>query len=122
MRGRLPNPRTAVAMTLIAVLVAGIVGAVRISERNSRTVVVAYFDNSTGLFVGDDVRIRGVRVGKVERIEPQPQRAMITFWFDRKFNVPAEALAVILSPQLVSGRAIQLTPHTAVGQLWIAAR
>lgn len=115
MRGRLPNPRTAVAMTLIAVLVAGIVGAVRISERNSRTVVVAYFDNSTGLFVGDDVRIRGVRVGKVERIEPQPQRAMITFWFDRKFKVPAEALAVILSPQLVSGRAIQLTPPYSGG-------
>jgi phospholipid/cholesterol/gamma-HCH transport system substrate-binding protein len=102
-------------MTLIAVLVAGIVGAVRISERNSRTVVVAYFDNSTGLFVGDDVRIRGVRVGKVERIEPQPQRAMITFWFDRKFKVPAEALAVILSPQLVSGRAIQLTPPYSGG-------
>ena len=115
MRGRLPNPRTAVAMTLIAVLLAGIVGAVRISERNSRTVVVAYFDNSTGLFVGDDVRIRGVRVGKVERIEPQPQRAMITFWFDRKFKVPAEALAVILSPQLVSGRAIQLTPPYSGG-------
>ncbi|CAN1562245.1 Ttg2C ABC-type transport system involved in resistance to organic solvents, periplasmic component [Mycobacteriaceae bacterium] len=115
MRGRLPNPRTAVAMTLIAVLAAGIVGAVRISERNSRTVVVAYFDNSTGLFVGDDVRIRGVRVGKVERIEPQPQRAMITFWFDRKFKVPAEALAVILSPQLVSGRAIQLTPPYSGG-------
>jgi phospholipid/cholesterol/gamma-HCH transport system substrate-binding protein len=95
--------------------VAGIVGAVRISERNSRTVVVAYFDNSTGLFVGDDVRIRGVRVGKVERIEPQPQRAMITFWFDRKFKVPAEALAVILSPQLVSGRAIQLTPPYSGG-------
>ena len=115
MRARLPNPRTAAAMTLIAVLVAGIVGAVRISERNSRTMVVAYFDNSTGLFVGDDVRIRGVRVGKVERIEPQPQHAMITFWFDRKFKVPAEALAVILSPQLVSGRAIQLTPPYSGG-------
>ena len=72
--------------------------------------VVAYFDNSNGIFAGDDVRILGVPVGKIDKIEPQPQRAKISFWFDRKYKVPADAKAAILSPHLVTGRAIQLTP------------
>jgi len=72
--------------------------------------VVGYFDNSNGVFSGDDVRIRGVAVGKILKIEPQPLRSKISFWFDRKYKVPADAKAVILSPQLVTGRAIQLTP------------
>src|SRR5260370_20321722 len=82
----------------------------RASDEVARTVVVGYFDNSNGVFPGDDVRIRGVPVGKVEKIEPQPLRSKISFWFDRKYKVPADAKAVILSPQLVTGRAIQLTP------------
>lgn len=110
MRRWLPPSRSVLAMTLIGLLVAGILAAERIGDQNARTTVVAYFDNSTGLYVGDDIRVRGVPVGKIKHIEPQPQRAKITFWFDRKYKVPAEAVAVILSPQLVSGRAIQLTP------------
>ena len=110
MRRWLPPSRSVLAMTLIGLLVAGIFATERISDQNARTTVVAYFDNSTGLYVGDDIRVRGVPVGKIKHIEPQPQRAKITFWFDRKYKVPAEAVAVILSPQLVSGRAIQLTP------------
>ncbi|HEX9834255.1 MAG TPA: MCE family protein, partial [Mycobacterium sp.] len=43
-------------------------------------------------------------------IEPQPERAKITFWVDDKYKVPADAEAVILAPQLVTARAIQLTP------------
>ena len=62
------------------------------------------------MFAGDDVRILGVPVGKIETIEPQPERVKITFWFDSKYKVPADVKAVILSPQLVTGRAIQLTP------------
>ena len=110
MRRWLPPSRSVLVMTLIGLLVAGILATERISDQNARTTVVAYFDNSTGLYVGDDIRVRGVPVGKIKHIEPQPQRAKITFWFDRKYKVPAEAVAVILSPQLVSGRAIQLTP------------
>ena len=44
--------------------------------------MVAYFTNSNGIFVGDDVRILGVAVGKIDKIEPQPERVKITFWYD----------------------------------------
>jgi len=87
----------------------------RAADQTARTIVVAYFDNSNGVFAGDDVRIRGVPVGKVLNIEPQPLRSKISFWFDRKYKVPASAKAAILSPQLVTGRAIQLTPPYTVG-------
>lgn len=98
------------AVLAVLAVVGGMVIANRAIDRSSRSTVVGYFDNSTGLFVGDDVRIRGVNVGKVVDIQPQPLRTKITFWFDPRYKVPADANAVILSPQLVTGRAIQLTP------------
>ena len=107
------SPRTArlvLAVVLVLVLGAGLIVAARIPPQIVRTVVVAYFENSTGVFAGDHVLVRGVPVGKIESIEPQPERAKITFWFDSRYKVPADAKAVILSPQLVTGRTIQLTP------------
>jgi len=107
---RLRNARLLLATVLVLVLVASVFVAVRATRQVARTRVIAYFDNSTGLFPGDDVRVLGVPVGKVDQIEPQPERVKITFWFDDKYKVPADAKAAILSPQLVTGRAIQLTP------------
>lgn len=102
--------RLVVAGVLSLVLATGVVFVHRGFDQNSHIMVVGYFDNSNGLFVGDDVRIRGVHVGEVAKIEPQPLHVKISFWWDRRFKVPADAKAVILSPQLVTGRAIQLIP------------
>ncbi|WP_232078949.1 MCE family protein [Mycobacterium florentinum] len=99
-----------VAVTLSALLVAGSVIAVHFTENINRKKVVAFFANSNGVFVGDDVEILGVPVGKIERIEPQGDRVKISFWYDDKYQVPANADAVILSPSLVPVRAVQLTP------------
>jgi phospholipid/cholesterol/gamma-HCH transport system substrate-binding protein len=107
---RLRRGRSVLATALALVLVAGVIVAMRTAGDATRTTVVAYFDNSNGVFAGDDVLIRGVPVGKIVKIEPQPLRSKISFWFDRKYKVPADANAAILSPQLVTGRAIQLTP------------
>ncbi|MFZ1176807.1 MAG: virulence factor Mce family protein [Mycobacterium sp.] len=110
MTTRLRRARSVLATVLALLLVAGVIVAMRTAEGGARTIVVAYFDNSNGVFAGDDVLIRGVPVGKILKIEPQPLRSKISFWFDRKYKVPANANAAILSPQLVTGRAIQLTP------------
>ncbi|ORA19943.1 mammalian cell entry protein [Mycobacterium arosiense ATCC BAA-1401 = DSM 45069] len=97
------------AITLVAVLVGGIVTLVH-SAGIGRIYVTGYFANSTGLYGGDDVVILGVRVGKVEKIEPLPDGVKISFWYDDKYKVPVDAKAVILSPSLVTPRSIQLTP------------
>jgi phospholipid/cholesterol/gamma-HCH transport system substrate-binding protein len=115
MMARLRRPRVLIATLLAVVLAAGVVVVARIAHQVAKTTVVAYFDNSTGVFPGDDVLIRGVPVGKIDKIEPQPERAKITFSFDRDYKVPADVKAAILSPQLVTGRAIQLTPPYSGG-------
>ena len=71
---KLRRARAVLATTLVVVLVAGVIVAMRTAGETARTLVVAYFDNSNGVFAGDDVRIRGVPVGKILKIEPQPLR------------------------------------------------
>jgi phospholipid/cholesterol/gamma-HCH transport system substrate-binding protein len=101
--------RIALAIGLMLTMLAGIVVLQSLPKAN-KTHVVAYFDNSNGIFVGDEVVVLGVKVGEIDTIEPQPQRAKITFWLDAKYRVPANVNAVILSPKLITSRAIQLTP------------
>ncbi len=104
------NARLGVAAMLIVALIGGVLLVVNSINVGGRTHMVGYFANSTGIFVGDEVRILGVPVGKIDAIEPQPQRAKISFWVDDQYQIPADAKAVILSPALVTARAIQLVP------------
>lgn len=109
--------RIILLMLLSIPLVGGIVAASDTAFQRDRTTVIAYFDNSNGIFPGDDVMILGVPVGKVLSIRPEPQRAEVTFWIDAKYPVPADVKAVILLPQLITARAIQLTPAYDGGPL-----
>ncbi len=111
-----PVARIALTAVLGVSLLAGI-GLVRHGVEGGRTHLVAYFDNSNGIFVGDEVRIVGVPVGKIDTIEPQPLQVKISFWLDDQYKVPASASAVILSPALVTSRAIQLTPAYTTGPM-----
>jgi phospholipid/cholesterol/gamma-HCH transport system substrate-binding protein len=82
----------------------------------NRTNIVACFANSHGSYQGDNVVLLGVPVGKIEQIEPQPTRVKISFWVDDRYPIPADAKAVILSPNLVTARAIELTPAYTGGE------
>lgn len=104
------STRLLVVAAALALVIGGGYFAVQAFQRASRNEVVGYFQNTNQLFSGDDVLIQGVPVGKVEKIEPGPEKVKVTFWIDDKYKVPADAKAVILSPQLVTGRAIQLIP------------
>ncbi len=104
------NLRTWVGLVLVLLLVAGVATLVRTTDKVNRVNVVAYFENSNGIYVGDDVRVLGVPVGKITSIDPEPERVKISFWYDDRYDVPADAKAAILSPALVTARAIQLTP------------
>ncbi|WP_068188362.1 MCE family protein [Mycobacterium sp. UM_CSW] len=108
--------QTVTGISLVATLVVAsfLVGAklLRQVERNTYT---AYFAEANGLFVGDEIRILGVAVGVVDRIEPQPASSKVTFSVDKQYAVPADARAAILSPSLVTSRAIQLVPAYSGG-------
>ncbi len=109
------NTKLGVAIILVLTLLAGAAVLWRSGGQANRVTVTAYFDNSNQVFVGDNVRILGVPVGRVAAIEPEAKRAKITFWYEDKYKVPADAKAAILSPALVTGRSIQLTPVYSSG-------
>lgn len=104
-----------VGLTLTATLVGGGVMVVKSMQRANQTRITAYFENTNGVYVGDDVMILGVRVGTIETIEPRPKDAKVTFTVDTSYKVPADVNAVIISPTLVTARAIQLTPAYTSG-------
>lgn len=103
--------RIGIASALAVILVVAItVVATPWWDRVRDNTFTAYFANTNGLYTGDDVRILGVAVGTVESIEPQLDSAKVTFTVDKQYSVPAEVQAAILSPSLVSARALQLVP------------
>lgn len=105
-----PRIRIGLVLVLVVIVVAGFAAAITVTTDISRTRFTAYFDNTNGLFVGDEIRILGVPVGEIDRIDVEPQQVRVSFWIDDANSVPADAKAVILAPSLVTARAIQLTP------------
>ncbi|AEV73185.1 virulence factor Mce family protein [Mycolicibacterium rhodesiae NBB3] len=108
--------RIALAATLVVILAAAVtLVATPWADRITKDTFVAYFANANGLYTGDEVRVLGVEVGTVDAIDPQPTQTKVTFSVDRGVSVPADVRAAILSPSLVSARAIQLVPAYSGG-------
>src|SRR6476620_7448954 len=63
-----------------------------------------------GLYPGDEVRVVGVPVGTIDSIEPRAGDVKITMSIKDEVKVPADARAVIVSPNLVAARFVQLAP------------
>ncbi|OBA84416.1 mammalian cell entry protein [Mycobacterium sp. 1164966.3] len=100
--------RTLTIVVLVAVLVGG--AYVLFSAGDNGRKIYAHFTSAVGLYPGDQVRILGVPVGKIESIEPGPSDVKVTLSVSKDIKVPRDAQALIISPNLVSARFIQLTP------------
>ncbi|WP_067647427.1 MCE family protein [Nocardia harenae] len=95
------------AVLVVAVLaVAGYFGLRTIGT----TTVTAEFPSTAGLYEGDDIRVLGVKVGRIDKIEPGDDKVAVTMTLNRGVDVPADARAVLIAPSLVSARFIQLAP------------
>src|SRR6201999_1122895 len=104
--------RTSVIIGSVVVVLALVLGYVgwRLYEKVTNNSVVAYFPAANALYPGDKVQIMGLRVGAIDKIEPAGDKMKVTFHYENKYKVPANASAVILNPTLVASRAIQLEP------------
>ncbi|MGE2727408.1 MCE family protein [Mycolicibacterium pulveris] len=109
------RPKLVLFVALIATLVAGAALVIRQTYFSPQT-ITAYFPSATGLYPGDDVRIVGVKVGKVRSITPQPDQAEVTIEVDHGVRVPADAKAVIVAQNLVAARYVQLAPLYRAGE------
>ena len=70
----------------------------------------AMFDRAVGVYVASDVRILGVRIGEVTAIKPQGSAVRVEMTYDAKYEIPADAQALVVAPSIVSDRYIQLSP------------
>ncbi|MEW2479203.1 MCE family protein [Mycolicibacterium fortuitum] len=105
-------PRIGLLVALLGVLAGGLVTG---WPSPSPLTVTAYFASAVGLYPGDNVEILGVPVGSVTRIEPGPEHTTITFTVRRDAPVPADASAIIVAPNLLSARTIELGPIYTTG-------
>lgn len=96
-------------LAVVLALVAGFVGW-QLYKKLTTNTVVAYFSDTLALYPGDKVQIMGVRVGTIDKIEPAGDKMKVTFSYESKYKVPANATASILNPSLVASRTIQLAP------------
>jgi phospholipid/cholesterol/gamma-HCH transport system substrate-binding protein len=106
-QGRSRWLRLALAAALVAMIA---VGAYLVWPARTGDKVVAYFTSAVGLYPGDDVRVVGVPIGKIDSIEPRPTDVKVTMTLKDGVKLPADAKALIISPNLVSARFIQLAP------------
>jgi len=100
-------------IVLLAVLLAA--GAYVIWPARTGNKIVGYFTSAVGLYPGDQIRIVGVPVGKIESIEPRAEDVKITMSVDRDVKVPQDARAIIMAPNLVAARFIQIAPAYTSG-------
>ena len=97
---------------LVPLIVLGFVvaAAVSVFGGDSTRTVVAHFPRAISVYEGSDVRVLGVPVGTVTRVEPTGTDVTVTMTYDDEVRLPADAKAVIIAPSVVGDRYVQLTP------------
>ena len=97
-------------LAVVVVLVFVATGCVPDAVRGDKITVTAYLGDSAGLFVGNDVGVLGVPIGKVTDIEPEGDRVKVTMEIDADRAVPADAGAVVVARSVATDRYVELTP------------
>jgi phospholipid/cholesterol/gamma-HCH transport system substrate-binding protein len=78
----------------------------------SRYEIAAIFPNATGVSVGTDVRISGVKVGAVtsQSLDAQTFQARLGLAIDERVKLPLDSSAAVASEGILGGSYIALTP------------
>ncbi|MFI8848675.1 MCE family protein [Streptomyces sp. NPDC053499] len=115
-RERAPFRRRTLVLGAVLTLLIGVgAGGATVLGGSEGTRVTAWFDRAVGVYEGSDLRVLGVRVGRVEAVEPHGRQVEVTLLIDEGVKVPANARAVVIAPSLVSDRYVQLTPAYTKG-------
>ena len=74
--------------------------------------LVAMFDRADGLDVGGDVRISGIKVGRIlsQSLDPATYRAEVRFSVASDVELPEDSSAAIVSSGLLGGKYLSLVP------------
>ncbi|WP_308909805.1 outer membrane lipid asymmetry maintenance protein MlaD [Pseudokordiimonas caeni] len=72
----------------------------------------ARFNKVSGLTIGSDVRLSGIKVGAVksQKIDPDTYQAIVTFSVTRDVTLPEDSAAAITAEGLLGGNYLALIP------------
>ena len=96
------------AVVLALVIVAAAAYLLTGSKRSGQQ-VRAIFGSGVGVYAGSDVRVLGVRVGRIDSVVPQGPTVMVSMTVDEDVRIARQSHAVVIAPSVVSDRYIQLT-------------
>lgn len=104
---------------LVAVVAVLAASAIWLITSGGGRPITAYFISSAAVFEDNDVRVLGVPVGKIDKITPEGDRVRVDMTItDDDVRLPADVRAAVISPSLVTGRYVQLTPVWTGGPEW----
>jgi virulence factor Mce-like protein len=98
----------AVSVLLLCTLSGCSVADLRVPHSTMK--VTALFSSAAGVFVGNDVGVLGVSVGRITAIDPEGDHVRVTMEVDSDQPVPAGAAAVVVSRSAATDRYVELTP------------
>jgi phospholipid/cholesterol/gamma-HCH transport system substrate-binding protein len=101
--------RLVVACVVAVLVVAGIVFALA-SGGESTITISARFPTAPGLFVGNQVKILGMRVGSVTSVTPGPTYVTVDMSIPSSTKIPSDVQAFIMAPNIINDRFVQLSP------------
>jgi phospholipid/cholesterol/gamma-HCH transport system substrate-binding protein len=111
LRSLRPGRRLAVVVAVFATLAAGLTTAALAAGGDGGTRhLTAYFTRTIGLYQGNDVRVLGVQIGKIDKMTVTGTKVRVDISYDGKYKLPSDVKAVVVPPSVVSDRYIQLTP------------
>jgi phospholipid/cholesterol/gamma-HCH transport system substrate-binding protein len=77
---------------------------------DGKITITALMSDSAGLFVGNDVGVLGVTVGKVTAIKPDGTNVRVEMSVNSDQPIPADAGAVVVARSVATDRYVELTP------------
>ncbi len=107
------NKEFKVGITVVVamiILFSGIAWIKGWSLNQNNKVIIVEFENTIGLLTGDPVFVRGVKVGKVDLIEPQVKYVSVKLTIDGQTTIFSDANAEIGMLELLAGKKIELYP------------
>jgi phospholipid/cholesterol/gamma-HCH transport system substrate-binding protein len=104
------SKRTVQIVAAVVVVAVGVSLGYYFLNHKSVKKVTAHFSAAVGVYPGSDVRMLGIKIGKIDKVTPQGTSVKVDMEYDSKYKLPANAIAVIIPPSIVSDRYVQLAP------------
>jgi phospholipid/cholesterol/gamma-HCH transport system substrate-binding protein len=106
---------------VVVVAVPAVFLALRVSESDAADTYVlsAHFNKVGGLQEGNDVKVAGIRIGRVIRqyLDLENLQAVVEFTIDSRYHLPVDTEVTIASAGLFAGNFLKLDPGSSDDRL-----